>query len=245
MRQLRPININLLLLTLFLGITQMVQGQEVFNPSSELTIGINANTNSGLIGGLNLRYLYERKPNAWDVYSLEIVNIKPKEEIRASTNSSNSFLLGKIKYLIAIRPSFGREINLFQKSPEEGVRLNFNFSGGPTIGLLKPYFIEYETLQNGLAVRQTVAYDPRIHRTDQIAGDSGLLFGLGSSDVKLGVHTRSALNFEYGMSEDVTMGVETGITLEAFASPIVQMTNNQSRQFYSAFFLHLYYGLKF
>lgn len=245
MRQLRLIQIHLFFLTLSLGLCSKAQGQEVFKPSSELTLGLNANTNSGLIGGINLRYLYERTPKIWDVYSLEIVNVKPKEEIRASTNSSNSFLLGKIKYLIAIRPSYGREINLFQKNPEDGIRLNFNFSGGPTIGLLKPYFIEYETLQNGQIIRQTVAYDPRIHRTDQIAGDSGILFGLGSSEIQWGAHARSALNFEYGMSDEVTMGVETGVTLEAYASPIVQMTNNQNRQLYSAFFLQIYYGLKF
>lgn len=220
-------------------------GLEEEEYENELTVGINTNSNGGLLSGFNFKYLHKRTPKKWDLYSLEIVNVKHEKEIRLSSNNSSSFFPGKTNYLFSIRPSYGKEINLFQKYPEDGVRVNFSYSGGPTIGLLKPYFIEYNFIVNGDISTRTVAYDPAIHRIERINGDAGLLFGLTESTPKLGAHLRTSLNFEYGPVPDMMIGIEAGATFEGFASEIILNQNNQNRQLYSAFFLQLYYGYRF
>lgn len=212
---------------------------------NEFTLGLNANSNSGLIGGFNFTYSRKRSPKTWHYYSLEVVNVRHEKEIKLSTINSSSFFPGKTNYLFSIRPSYGRVINLFKKYPEDGVRLNFNYAGGPTIGLLKPYFIEYNFLESGNNIVRDVAYDPTEHTIDRIQGDSGLLFNLNESRFKLGAHLRTALNFEYGPFPDMMIGVEAGSTFEVFASEIILNQNMNNRQFYPAFFFHLYYGYRF
>ena len=227
---------------------QFVHGQSVLDDeeyTNELTLGINTNSNGGIVSGFNVRYLHKKTSKKWDIFSLEMVNVKHEKEVRLSSASSSSFFPGKLNYLFAIRPSYGKEINLFQKYPEDGVRLNFTYSGGPTIGMVKPYFIEYGFIVNGEEQARIVPYNPREHAIDRIKGDAGLFYGLGQSDYKLGLHARTSLNFEYGPVPEMLVGIEAGTTFEAFASEIIINQNNQNRQLYSAFFFHLYYGYRF
>lgn len=229
----------LLLFFSVLGFTQDLDDIE----RSEFTVGLNSNTNGSLISGLNFRYTYLTELKKYNLFEFELVNVKHEREERFSSANSSSFIPGKISYLIALRPSYGKEITLFQKYPEDGIRLNFTYSAGPTIGIVKPYFIKYyrsPSNQNSLE-----AYDPTVHSIGLITGDAGIISGFKGSKVNLGAHVRSSLNFEYGPYEDVKVGIETGVTLEAYTKSNILLINNEKRFFYSAFFLHLYYGFTF
>ena len=216
--------------------------------AEELCVGFNSNTNGALISGLNLRYTYRLTPSKFRYASLEMVNVKHEREEKFNTASNSSFIAGKVQYLFAIRPSYGREITLFNKYPENGVRLGFNYGGGPTIGLIKPYYIKYITGINTLNnsnITETVAYNPQIHSLLLIDSDAGTLYGLNTSKLNLGAHFRSALNFEYGPGSYSRIGLETGITLEAYTKKNILLVNNEARRIYSAFFMHFYYGVSF
>lgn len=227
----------------FSGLSQLEIEEDEYE--NEFTVGINTNSNGGIVSGFNFKYSHKNAEKSWLLYSLELVNVRQKKEIKLSSVNSSSFFPGKTNYLFSIRPSFGKEINLFQKYPEDGVRLNFTYSGGPTIGLLKPYFVDYDFITNGNTITRTVAYDPTIHTVDRIKGDAGIFHKLNEAKPKIGAHVRSSLNFEYGPFPDMMIGVEAGTTLEVFASEIILSQNNVNRQFYPAFFFQLYYGYRF
>jgi hypothetical protein len=210
---------------------------------SELTLGFNTNTNGGLISGLNFRYLYQRLEKNEDLYYLEFANIKSDKEERFTVSTNKSFILGKVNYLFAIRPSYGREINLFQKFPEHGARLNFTYSAGPTFGIVKPYFILYP--KTDTLGTETIAYDPSKHDDQLIEGDANMLKGMNLAKLNPGIHARSSLNFEYGPYPELLLGIEAGVTAELFAKKNILLENNEQKRFYSAFFLHFYYGFSF
>jgi hypothetical protein len=212
----------------------------------ELCLGFNSNTNGGLISGLNMRYTYRKDKSNFRYASLEFVNVKHEKEERFSTATNSSIIAGKTQYLFALRPSYGREKTLFKKYTENGVRLGFNYAGGPTIGLVKPYYINYITQTTSAGtVTKTVAYNPQIHSLTLIDGDAGIFYGMNTAKLNLGAHFRSALNFEYGPGPYLRIGIETGVTMEAYSKKNILLVNNEARRFYSAFFMHFYYGVSF
>lgn len=211
----------------------------------EVSLGFNANTNGSLVSGFNFRYTLEKEKSKFDLYSIEVVNVKHELEDRFTTSTNSSAILGKIKYLLPVRLSYGKEITLFQKYPENGLRLNWTYSAGPSIGIVKPYMIRYPETQNGISYDAVVPFDPKIHDINQIKGDAGMLTAMNLAKLNLGAHARSSLNFEYGSNSFSVAGIEAGATLEAFLKSNVIMMNMEKRFIYSAFFVHLYYGIKF
>jgi len=242
---MRLVNLLLLFYITCIGQSAIAQYSTAADYENEFTVGVNTNTNGGLISGFNIKYQRKKTKKKYDLYSLEIVNVRHEKEVRLTSANSSPFFVGKLNHLFAIRPSYGKELVLFNKYQENGVRINLNLSGGPTLGLLKPYFIEYITNTN-TGTTETVAYDPEVHdEISLIDGDAGMFYGMNQAKPKLGIHARTALNFEYGPFPDMMLGLELGTTFEAFASEIILNQNMENRQLYPAMFLHLYYGYRF
>jgi hypothetical protein len=210
----------------------------------EFSFGLNTNTNGKILSGFNFRYVYQEPSDKRHVYHLEIVNVSSEKE-RPEPNRDGIYFKGKINYLFAIRPSYGREIKLFNKYPENGVRLNAVWGLGPTIGLVKPYFVKYQVDSNSTTV--VVPYDPKKYggQSSNSFEGAGLFTGMGSSKLNLGIHARTALNFEFSPDEEYKLGVELGATWEAFTKKNILFEDFVARRFYSAFFVHIYYGFTF
>lgn len=216
----------------------------------EFNYGINFNTNGGLLGGVAFKYAWQRSPAWYNRVSLEIVNIKHPKEFRAR-GAISSFIPNKVNYLFAVRPSFGQEYVLFQKAPEEGVQLNLVFGAGPTLGLLKPYYILYaEQPNDGLAVSRR--YNPSLN-SNNIVGAGRPLDGIDEISLLPGFHVNGGLAFESGRNRNSVFGLEGGFMLEVYTQrvPLLGFNPNaigpnilKNPQWFNGLYLILYYGNK-
>ena len=239
----------------YIGLSQVVDPTKV-DYTRELTFGITTNTKSGLIGGLNLYHSNRFNDKNWFMYGLEIVNTQHTREIKVVGGSGASYIAGKINYLFSIRPDIGFQRTLFQKDKQDGIRLNFVCSGGPSIGLLKPYFVEvltYKTVQyndDGVIKDTTIqtvateAFNPQTHSAFNILGSGGFFKGFDQTQVVLGVHAKFGLNLEFGAFESKASGLEFGFMFENYFSNIKIHNTNDNQQFWSSFYLTLYFGSK-
>jgi hypothetical protein len=206
---------------------------------TEFVYGINLNSNAGIIGGVIFRHSQPLSDRMYQHFGLEIVNVKHPKEFRFH-GQGNSFIFGKTNYLFAVRPQYGREIVLFRKAPEEGVRINLLASAGPSIGIVKPYFVE-------LAINNTqtiiVQYDPEIHRQDQILGSTGLLRFNGSS-LAAGLHAKLGATFVFGNFRSSVTGFEVGAMGEVYNRriPLIKYLDVPNKQFFSSVYLNLFFG---
>ena len=89
------------------------------------SFGVTTNTNSGILGGFSFR---QSKLLAgtllgmpqYRYLSVEVVNVKhPKELQSANSYAGSRFIDGKENYLLVVRPQYGREVRLFQRSTDE------------------------------------------------------------------------------------------------------------------------------
>lgn len=219
----------------------------------EFVFGINFNTQGALIGGVSVRSAHVLDERWLRFWSLEGVMLRNSKEQRVGTNYGGSIIFHKANYAFTLRPSFGVQRILFRKAADSGVQVNALLSAGPSLGLLVPYYISYDRTPAGQRPEpqyyQEEAYDPKIHRDEEIVDRGSLLGGIGKTQFVPGAHLRAALSFEYGRYRDAVAGLETGFMLEGYTKHLVILKpdatgddNVLNKQFFPSVYLTLYFG---
>lgn len=203
----------------------------------ENVFGINKGTNGGIISGFYFRQSKFVSEGNLTNYGIEIVNIKHVRETKETTITGSSFVFGKSNYLIAIRPTYGREKILFKKAPQQGARITGMVAAGPSIGVEVPYFLEL----NGSRKEQYNPDDPS-HARNFIVGTAGPFRGLGRSKFVLGGHAKASLTFETNAAKKKVFGAEVGVSLDIYARKINILPESANSSSFVAGFVAIYFG---
>lgn len=229
------------------------------NHSTVTTFGITTNTNAGLLGGFVFRQskrldgeLFGK--TQYRYLSVELVNVRHPREISSGNNTGNSITAGKENYLFVLRPQYGREIALFRRNADEGISVNAILAAGPSLGVIKPYYVE---VSSGRTTRQVpysqVANPTPGSQPEFIVGSGNFFQGLGESSLTVGVHAKAAVSFELSAFRSNTTGVEIGFLAELFPKKIVIVPNTNTaigdrtvgnRNFFSSGYITLFFGSK-
>ncbi|WP_247233249.1 hypothetical protein [Telluribacter sp. SYSU D00476] len=220
--------------------------EEVYNSVS--SIGITTNTNSGILGGFVYRHskalptLLKGK-HQFRYLALELVNVKhPKELASQNFITGSRFTYGKQNYLFVLRPEYGREVMFFNRHSDEGISISGIVAAGPSIGLEKPYVIQFQS-RPGVIVSEP--YDPVRHaQTELIVGSGSFFQGFDKTKIVPGLHLKTALSFELSAFRDNMTGLEIGFLAEAFSRQIMIMPFAQNRSFFTSGYVTLYFGNK-
>lgn len=224
---------------IFLAATTVAQTQDSYEYRSEFTWGINKNTSSGLVGGLVFKKAHKLKNDRiLESYGVEIMNVRHPQEERKRANTGNFFIFGKTNYLYAIRGQYGRDLILFKKAPQQGVEVKAVLAAGPTLGILSPYYVEYDGDQ---AFSQFAPYSRDISVT-KIIGPGRLFQGLRESSIVPGINLKAAINFEMGTIKDQVTGFEAGFLLDAYTRRMELMLDAKQYSAFPTLFITLFYG---
>jgi hypothetical protein len=238
------LNFLIPLFFLLLANTALAQREDVGNYEydREYLLGINKNTNGGMIGGFALKVGSRIDDSQFAYFGLELANVKHPKEVRYTTVTGNNYIYGKSNYLYAIRPHYGKELILFKKAPNQGVQVSALAAVGPSIGLIAPYFIEYSINRVETVVEP---YDPAIHQSRfNILGTGQLLEGLGQSKLAIGGMAKAALHFEFGVFKSNATGLEVGYQLEGFLKKIPLIQTADNKQFFQSAYFTLFFGFR-
>jgi hypothetical protein len=214
------------------------------NFKSILSFGLTTNTNSGLLGGLMARKEILINNNSlhrqFHYFNLEIVTVNHYRENTSNVNGNGSgFVYGKQNYLFAIRPQYGREINLFRKSSEGGVNINGILAGGPTIGLLKPYYLQ---VSYGRGIVRDEVFDPT--GKQNIIGSGGFFDGISEAKFVPGINLKAALNFELDAFRQSNISLEIGFLAEAYTQKVNIMALAENRNVFTSGYVTVFFGGK-
>lgn len=238
------LNFILPLLLLSFSIESFAQREDVgnYDYDKEYLLGINKNTNGGLIGGIVFKAGTRIDDTQFSFWAVELSNVKNPKEIRNTTVLGNSYVFGKSNYLYSIRPQYGREIILFKKAPNQGVQVSALGAIGPSFGLIAPYYIEY-ALNRVETVREQ--YDPKVHQSSfNILGTGRLFEGIGQSEFAFGANLKAALSFEFGVFRSNATGLELGYMLEGFTKEIPLIPTTENRQLFQSVYFTFFYGFR-
>ncbi|MCV9388590.1 hypothetical protein [Reichenbachiella ulvae] len=203
--------------------------------TKEFIWGINKNTNGGLIGGFMFRWSSARGEKKFRSIGFELMNVKHPKENRIS-NGQSQFIYGKSNFLYSIRAQYGFDHLLFKKAPDKGVQINFNYSIGPTLGVIAPYYV-----QDGNGDSKQFSFED-FPTWNSIARTGHVFEGLGESELAFGVNARAGLLFEMGAFKSNVTGFEIGALIEAFTKEIELMPREDNKAVFLSAYITIFYG---
>jgi hypothetical protein len=245
-----PFTILLVILTasaLFAQRKQKVVDLQDYRYKKQASGGLRIQTN-----GISLYAQY-----GWikDIYRTRLIQIEynyyidyRQKKQKAQTEGARGYLYGFQNKLHTIHLSYGLERVIADKAARNGVRLSFVFFGGFSLGLLKPYYLELNqpgdtnTLPTHKPERYSEGNADRFLDKNQIYGAAPIRYGLSQIQPVPGIHTKSALNFDWGVKDEFVKALEAGVMLDLYYKRLPIMVNNHNRFYQIALYLSFHFG---
>ena len=235
--------ITILTTVLFLAYTCLFsQNLEYFDSEKEAQWGISKNSWGGLIGGGVLKFSNKVSNSLYRTIGFELVNIKhPKENKDSSPlGYGRTFIWGKKNYFFSFRAQYGREVILFSKKDQQGIRINAQLAVGPSIGILMPYYIKYSR-NNRMEIEN---FNSATQTFNNVMGSASFFEGINELKIRPGLNLKAALNFEFGTKKS-SKAIEIGFLADAYPKKIVIMPTADNYSVYPTAFITLLYGRKY
>jgi len=187
-----------------------------------------------------------KSPSKTLLYQFEL-NEKhdPKEHHISATSDGINFssvVPYKLNNLYEFKMAIGEQRLIGGKGNKNGVAVTYLYTGGVTVGLLKPYYLDVQNQITGATYTKTYAQlATDTAEDDFITGASGFTVGWGNLAFKPGVNAKQALRFDYGRLNQTITAIECGLTEEYYFSkiPLVYMVKQHS------FFFNAYVSILF
>ena len=184
------------------------------------------------------------------MYSFEIGELKHAREERQSpiggggsfSNSARPFIFGKQNNFYTLKAGIGEKRYLSEKADRKGVAVALSYSFGPSLGLIKPYYLEIKNSDPNTRTAPTrdVKYNGSIDSEflipTLIAGASSSLLGFNDLSLAVGGQAKFGLHLDWGAYDEFLRAIEVGISAELYAKNIPIMVSENNRPY----FINLY-----
>jgi len=188
-------------------------------------------------------------------YTLEFGELKHVRENRqraeyslsAFGRSARSFVFGKQNSFYALRGGIGQKRYFSEKARRKGVAVGMSYSVGPSLGLLKPYYLEIARLEQGsnrvniYDVKYSEESAAEFLNINRIYGSSSLAMGIDEVSLVPGGHGKIALHLDWGAFSETVKALEVGLAFDLYFGNVPIMVTNDNRPY----FINLYAAIQF
>jgi len=237
----------------FEGSAQIAQKEAVgFLYNQETTFNLRLATNRSF--GFGMEWGKLRTYNKTKTLSLGISEMKSPKEQRQNAapsvrRSSRPFVYGKKNSLFVLRSGWGAKRYFSEKAKQKGVAVGISYSLGPSLGLLKPYYLalnypETGSLSGRLLLQKYSEKNEAIFLDNsKILGAAPFTKGLNEISVLPGGTASIAYHMDWGAFDEMVKAIEIGLTVDVFArkAPIF-VSAEQNQQVFFNFFINLQFG---
>jgi hypothetical protein len=215
--------------------------------SSELYGGFTAHGDGWGLFMYHAKYNTARKRT---LLGAEVVGMKHPKEVKSYNpyyEDARGYFYGKANSFLILRPMFGGKNMLTEKIRSNGVEVSVVWGIGPSIGLLKPVYLQIG--KPGIPYETIVVerYDPAVHSVNNIYGRASWFTGVNELGLRPGAFGRFAFSFEHSTTGDGYKAIEVGATIDAFLEQVpimAEIDGVENKQFFLEFYLSLQFGKK-
>lgn len=174
------------------------------------------------------------------IYQLELTEHKHPKEEKQSYLYSTPYIYGKQNFFYTAKLGVQQEMLFGNKSNKNGVTVSYNFGGGFTLGLLRPYYVQLGG--TGTYVKYESADSAAFLDPNAISAGPG--FSKGWSDIKVtpGLYAKAALRFDYGSYNETISALEVGISGEYYTKNIPITVHTDPRKFFFTGYVAIIFG---
>jgi hypothetical protein len=182
--------------------------------------------------------------------NIDLVSINHDKEYKifgSFDENAKKFVFGKLNSLYTVRLGFGNRKILYEKLRENGLQITMNYTAGPSLGMVKPVFLEvfkYD-FSGRIAGIASERYDPELHNFYTIYGRASWAAGLMETKINPGVFFKLGLDFDYSSNREIINSLEVGVCLDVFSKPVILMVENNNYRFYPSVYINYSIGNKF
>ena len=155
-------------------------------------------------------------------------------------------MFGKLNGFGTLRLAVGVKKMHYEKLRDKGVKISSKFIFGPSIGLLKPVYLDVLKL-NAANTRNIVSekYNPEEHNLGNIYGQTRGIKGLSEITFIPGVLLEAGLEFEFNHDNSVMKALEVGLAADLFPQRIEILTHVDNPFIFPTVYLHFILGKRF
>jgi len=216
----------------------------IYNKETAFNLKLHTN---GIAAGMQFGSI--KTYNRTRYWGIEFGELKNTRETRQNRNnqiinidgSFRGFVYGKQNNFYALRATFGEKHYLSEKARRKGLAVGISYSAGPSLGLLKPYYlvlryVENPAFNNYRSEKFSSANEARFLDIDNIYGADSFAKGLGELKFLPGAHAKFAMHFDWGAFDEFVKAFEVGVMADYYIkkvpilveSPLINHSGNHS-----------------
>lgn len=183
------------------------------------------------------------------IWEFDFWRTRHPKEIRMSNPqfiNPRPYVFGKLNDLFLLHMGYGTQRLIFDKSEKSGVEVRYQLSGGPSLALLKPVYLDvlYPVSPGDpfQFTTRTERYDPEKHFENNIYGSSRFANGLEEIALQPGLYVKGGVVFEWGAFTEEVRVLEAGLSVDIFPQRLPVMTSIPNPQFFFSFYLGFQLG---
>jgi len=158
-------------------------------------------------------------------------------------NTLGKYVFGKINNFYAVKGGYGYRKMIAGKPDPGSVSIHWTSIIGPSLGLLKPYYLNLDGLSgaNG-SIKYSDDTRPKFLNQQLIIGGAGFSKGLSEMKPIPGAHFKTMLHFDFAADKHTVLAVETGVDIEYYAEPIPILYNREAQSYFASLFMSVQFG---
>jgi hypothetical protein len=216
------------------------QTKILFRNESSFAVSLHSN-------GFGMNYRYGKWKDAFNqlIYDVDFSYVKHPKEVKtiiAYNYITRRYVYGKENLFWELKGYIGWQKELYRKYDRSGISVRLFYSGGGTLGFLKPIYYDVISFSGSGEITSSEAqkFNPSIHQSN-INGRSSFFMGFDELKVLPGLTAKTGLSFEYSERDEIIHALEAGVNITAYPKRIPIMATEDN----SFFFLTLTVGYRF
>lgn len=181
------------------------------------------------------------------IFEGEFVTMKSEKEIKTVNpyyDNAKAYVYGKLNSIMILRFGYGNQRILYGKSERGGIEVQFNYSGGFSLGLAKPVYLDVVTDPLNQFNIQTVKYDPSQHFVEDIVGRGPYFRGFDEIKPYPGLYAKIGFAFDWNSKDDRISSLEAGVMVDGYFKDVPIMAFIDNKQAFINFYITFLFGKK-
>lgn len=219
----------------------------------ETTFNFKLTTNRGFAPGMEFGRLRTYYKTTY--YHISIGELKHPKEQRQSADpilsrSFRPFIFGKQNNLFVLRTGWGVKRYFSEKAKHKGVAVGMTYSFGPSLGLLKPYYLaicypDPDRPGDCRIFHQKYSEENAslfLDENGRIKGASPFTRGFSELGFRPGANASIAFHMDWGAFDEFVKALEIGAMVDFFPTKMPILVTERNRRLFLNFFVNLQLG---